>query len=90
MKNIDTDRIFVGVYPTGISYADRKREKHGDWAKLAHLFFDTLELKIEKDCPAAFAEWIKQDAAKIQARKGEEYETSWSGQTITLGYKLKG
>ena len=82
------DRIFIGIFPTGISYADRKREKHGDWARLARLRFDNLELEFEKDCPEKFKEFIRQDAAKIQAKAGEQYNISTT-QTITLGFALK-
>lgn len=83
------DRIFAGVYSTGISYADRQREEHGDYKKLAFLSFDTLELKLAYDCPSDLAEEIKKDAGSLQARKGEEYEYSSSGQKILLGYKLR-
>lgn len=83
------ERIFIGVFPTGISYADRKVERHGDYKKLAFLYFDDLSLTVYKDTPRAMAEWIRADAAKIQARRGEQYETSWTGQTITLGYAVK-
>ena len=44
-------RIFSGVYPTGIVWADRYIEKHGDYKKLAYLNFGTLELEVQKDCP---------------------------------------
>lgn len=79
------ERIFAGVFSTGIGYADRAREKHGDWARLAFLSFSTLELVIEKDCPAALRADIEANAAKIQARRGEQYQVSTCGQTITLG-----
>lgn len=79
------ERIFVGVFPTGIVYADRKREKGGDYARLAFLPYSTLALKIEPDCPAALRTWIELDAASIASRRGQAFEISTSGQTVMLG-----
>lgn len=78
-------RLFVGVYPAGIVYADRKREKHGDYARCAFLDYATLTLEVEKDCPAKLREEITLDAAKIQARRGQEFQVSTCGQTVLLG-----
>ena len=63
-------RIFSGIYSTGIVYADRKRDSGGDYARLAFLSFDTLELEIEADCPQGLQQEIIHDAAQVQARKG--------------------
>jgi len=84
-QNHTNDRLFIGVYSTGISYADRKREKHGDYAKCAFLDFDTLTLKFYPDCPASLRKEIEQHAATIQARRGEQYPIDASGHTVTLG-----
>lgn len=86
---LDTERISACVFGTGISYADKGRREHGDFARLAFLHFDTLELKIEESCPAQFQAEIIRDAAVIQARRGEVYQVSTVGQTVTLGYRLK-
>ena len=82
------ERLFVGVAATGIVYADKSIVKHGDYARIAILFFDTLKLKFEEDCAADLAELIKKDAAEIQARIGQEYQVSASSQTVTLGYAI--
>ena len=79
------DRIFIGVFSTGISYADRLREKKGDYAKLAFLAFDTLQLTFEKDCPRELKAVIEKDASAIQAKRGQRYQVSTSGQTVLLG-----
>ncbi len=79
------NRIFAGVYPTGILYADREREEHGDYARLGFLPFDTLDLQIDARCPAHLRADIEADAAPIIARRGETYQISTSGQTVTLG-----
>ena len=74
----------------GISYADRDKsmEKHGDYRKIALLTLDTLELIVyEPDSP--LLPMVREDAARIQARRGEEFPVSAS-QTVTLGYALKG
>lgn len=82
--NLD-DRLFIGVYPTGVVYADRTRERHGDYVRLAFLPFDTLALLVEADCPLELRVQIQCSAAHIQARKGEDYQVSTCGQTVRLG-----
>jgi hypothetical protein len=79
------DRLFIGVFPGGISYADRYREVHGDYKRLAFLSFNTLELSLEKGVPADLAREIITHAKKIQARRGQQYQVSSSGQTVMLG-----
>lgn len=82
----DGDRLFIGCLGVGISYADRHREKHGDYARLAFLSLGTLELTVEDDCPAELRAEIESHAATIQAKRGEQYQVSTSGQTVTLGF----
>lgn len=81
------ERIFAGIYPEGIVYADRHRERGGDYVRLAFLSFGTLKLEIEKDCPEELRRRIVADAERIQARKGEAFQISTSGQTIALGFR---
>jgi hypothetical protein len=40
------DPLFIGLFPTGFSYADRTREEQGDYKRIAFLPYDTLELKV--------------------------------------------
>lgn len=82
-------RLFVGVYPAGIVYADRQREKAGDYARCAFLGFADLVLTIEPDCPDALRLQITEDAAAIQRRRGEAFQVSTAGQTVTLGHALR-
>jgi hypothetical protein len=84
------NRLGVFCFPEGLSYADRSIEVHGDYKKLGFLGFKDLKLEIYPGCPAFLREQIEADAARIQAKRGQEYQTSSSGQTITLGYALKG
>ena len=84
------ERIFAGVYATGIVYADRQREKCGDYARLAFLSFSTLKLEISPDCPKELIGDVIKDAVAIQDRKGQQFNTSTCGQPITLGYALEG
>lgn len=84
------EKLFSGIFSTGIGYADRTREEHGDYKKLAFLSFRTLELEFYGRVPADLKELILKDAGAIQARKGEQYQVSSSGQRITLGYGLEG
>lgn len=82
-----TERLFIAVFPTGIGYADRKRERHGDYMQLAFLPFSSLELEWAKNTtvPANLRAAILKDAAKIQAKRGEQFSVSASGQTVKLG-----
>lgn len=82
------DRLFVGLYPGGVVYADRGREVHGDYARLAVLGYRKLELAIEKDCPQELRLLIEADAATFQARRGQQLEISTAGQTVLLGSDL--
>ncbi len=78
-------RIFIGVYPEGLVYADRMREVGGDYARLAFLSYRTLELQFDAGCPEYIRPWITKDAAAMQARRGESFQISSCGQTVLLG-----
>ncbi|KKM17106.1 hypothetical protein LCGC14_1679090 [marine sediment metagenome] len=78
-------RLFMGVYPTGIVYADKSREKDGDYARCAFLSFSTLELQWEEDCPGDLRAEIERDAERIQSMRGQPYPIDASGNTVILG-----
>lgn len=82
-----SDRLFIGVFPTGISFADRLVEVHGDYKRLAFLPFSTLVLEITPDCPAYLRTEIEAYAATIQAQRGQPFTVSTSGQTVILGQR---
>ena len=82
------ERLFIGVFPTGLVYCDREREQHGDYMRLAHLSFATLELTLYNNPKGELLAHILKDAAQMQARQGEEYQISGSGQMTTLGYAI--
>lgn len=82
------DSLFIGCFPTGLSYADKNKSEHGDYKRIAFLFFDTLELKVY-DHNSPHLSYVEEHAYSLRERRGEEYQTSTSGQTITLGYALK-
>lgn len=76
----------AATFPTGISYADRLVEVKGDYKRLAFLPFDTLVLEWSATrVPQDVRDHIVPDAARIQARRGEDYQVSSSGQTVRLG-----
>lgn len=79
--------LFVGIFPCGIVYADRRREEGGDYARLAFLPFSTLRLEWHSTRPvdARTRASIERNAAKIQARRGELFEVTTCGQTVRLG-----
>lgn len=80
------DRLFSGITPTGIVYADREQERDGDYMRVAFLPFQSLRLQwAPGNHPAELRELVEADAASIIARRGEAYEVSSSGQTVILG-----
>lgn len=82
------DPIFRCIMSTGWWWSDRTREQNGDYTKLAFLSFSKLELEIFPGCPKAWRPKIEKEAARYQAMKGEAYQISTAGQTITLGHAL--
>ena len=81
-------RIFIGIYPTGILYADRQREVQGDYARLAFLPW-SLVPEFARDCPPELRPEIEAHMATVQARRGEDFEVSGCGQTVLLGGATK-
>lgn len=80
------DALFIGVQAHRIVYCDRTREKDRDYLKLAFLPYDTLELKFYNESMSdELRQAILDDAAQLQARRGEQFQISTSGQTVTLG-----
>lgn len=88
MTAILDSRIFVGVYPACLVYADRSRQVDGDYAPLAKLHYSDLEAGFAKDCPADLRRQIQAHMDGYIARRGEKLEISSSGQTVILGYAL--
>ena len=65
--------LFVGTFPTGYVYCDKSKEEHGDYMKIAILFFDTLELKIYKPNSKLLPE-IKDQLDKRGVKYGKWYQ----------------
>ncbi len=81
-----TERLFIGVYPGGLVYADRSIEIQGDYKRLAFLPYRFLMLEwASTDCPSDLRQIIENHAAQIAARHGQCYQISASGQTVVLG-----
>lgn len=82
------DPLFIGVYPGGIVYADRRKEEGGDYKRIAFLGFLTLDLSVSDpkndQLPA-----ICRHANALRAKKGEQYQISACGQTVLLGGGLR-
>jgi hypothetical protein len=79
-------RLFAGVYPAGIVYADRARERGGDYLKLAFLPFRSLVLEWEGvSMPDELRAEITRDAERIAERRGQDFQVSTSGQVVRLG-----
>ena len=80
------ERLFIGIYPCGISYSDRSVEEHGDYKKLAFLPYRELVLEwYAKRCHPELAVEIKRHADSIIAHRGQFFQTSTCGQGVILG-----
>lgn len=79
------ERLLITCQPGGIVYSDRGREEHGDYARLAFLSYKTLNLSVAHNCPLSLKKLILPNAAAVQCRKGEFFETSACGQGVILG-----
>lgn len=89
-------RLFMGVYPCGIVYADRGVNEGGDYARVAFLPFATLEIEWKRPT-SPLRELVVRAAAELQAQRGELFATSATaargadgrllgcGQTVRLG-----
>lgn len=80
-----SDRLFIGLYPAGVVYADRSRERGGDYARVAFLPYRTLVLDVDKGADPMMVEEARAHAATLQARRGEDLQVSSCGQTVRLG-----
>ena len=79
------ERLFIGVYTTGLSYSDKGVEEHGDYKKLGYFNYASLKLDIEKDCPPQMAALILDDANRMQKQAGQLFNTSSIGNPVLLG-----
>ncbi len=84
------ERLFIGVWSTGIEYCDRQVPPQDDYKPLAFLNYRTLDLSLRCNPDHALVPEIRKHAEGIIARRGEQFEFSGCGQTVTLGDKLKG
>lgn len=78
---MNNKRLFVGVFPAGIVYADRQR----DHKTVALLSYATLVLHWRAEVDDELKAEIERNAATLQARRGEQFEVSATGQTVMLG-----
>jgi hypothetical protein len=93
-KNITSKDLFIGSYSGGIVYADRTREEHGDYKRLAFLPWHTLKLEIyipangDSKTYRERVQWVKlitDHARTIQEKAGQLYVVTACGQTVRLG-----
>jgi len=79
------DRLFIGFFPAGIVYADREIEEHGDYRRIGFLPYGTLVFEPHKSASGDLLAQARVHAMTIQARKGEKFQISSSGQYVVLG-----
>lgn len=84
-KDLPNIRVFSGMYPCGIVYADRFVEEHGDYKRLAFLPYNGMVLQIEKDCPPELEKYIRNSIKQYEGKT--ELQTSSSGQMTKLTWE---
>ena len=84
-RAVRRDPLFIGTFPAGVIYADRRNLRDGDYGKCAFLDYRTLTLRVEADCAADLRTRIERQAASLQAQRGEQFAISASRQTVVLG-----
>lgn len=82
------ENLFICHMPTGLAYCDRSREEHGDYKRIAFLYWMDLQFVPAKDARGDLLDRAREHAAGIQAMKGHKMQVSASGQTVTLGWGL--
>jgi hypothetical protein len=65
------DKLFIGMYPTGVAYADRSREIAGDYVRLAFMLYSNLKVVTNRDCPPDLRESILESVKSFKDRQGE-------------------
>lgn len=83
------DRLFTCHMPTGLAYYDRAREEHGDYKRIANLFWMDLTFVPAKDASGEILKLAREHAKTFQERKGDRVQVSSSGQTVAIGWGLK-
>lgn len=79
------DRLFIGVFPCGLSYSDRDVEENGDYKRLGFLSYGTLKLEMEANVPPQLARLILESARRMQKQMGHLFRTSATGSEVILG-----
>ena len=80
--------LFICHMPTGLAYCDRSREEHGDYKRIASLYWHDLTFVPAKGASGPLLNCAREHAATYQARRGETVQVSASGQTIVLGWNV--
>jgi hypothetical protein len=81
----NVQRLFIGVWSTGIGYYDKTQEDNGQYKRVAFLDYHTLELQWHGSVPPELAGEIIADAATIQAQRARPFQFAGRGQTVILG-----
>lgn len=83
MKSLK-DRLFIGVFPCAIVYADRAVEVDRDYKRVASLPYRELALQVA-DPKSPLLPLIRKHAKTIIARRGKRFSIDGCGKAITLG-----
>lgn len=79
-------RLLCCNMATGVYWVDRGKEEHGDYARVVSIDYSTLTITQYPRAHPQLVAVAKQQAQDIQKKRGDEYQLSAVGQTITLGH----
>jgi len=85
-----SDALFIGIYPSGIVYADRRKERGGDYTRVAFLPYNNLVLAVEKGADPELVAEARAHADTLIAQRGEAFAIDASGHHVILGKDLYG
>ena len=74
--------LFIGHYPTGFVYANKRKEVSGDYKRVAYLNYDTLVLELEKDCPADLKALVEAHHKDVQKLRHTVYRIAGNMTTV--------
>jgi hypothetical protein len=80
--------LFIGNFPTGFVYANMAKEVAGDYQRLAYLNYSTLQLEVEKACPAELLTHIRAHHEAMLARRHTVYPIAGNASVVLGGSDL--
>lgn len=78
------ERLFIGIYPEGVVFADRSQERSGDYMRCGFASYRRGELDLTDECPESLKPLIRAWCDRNMIA-GQSFEISASGQMTQWG-----